>query len=54
MISHRPNTLGAVDKLLLLREGVVDLFGLRDEVIARITRAAAPLQAVPSTVKTGS
>jgi PrtD family type I secretion system ABC transporter len=53
MISHRPNTLGAVDKLLVLRDGVVDLFGLRDEVIARITRAA-PLKAVPATVKTGS
>jgi PrtD family type I secretion system ABC transporter len=46
MISHRPNTLGAVDKLLLLRDGTAELFGPRDEVIARLSRPATPLQAV--------
>jgi ATP-binding cassette subfamily C protein/ATP-binding cassette subfamily C protein EexD len=45
MISHRPNTLGAVDKLLLLRDGVAEIFGPRDEVISRLSRPA-PLQAV--------
>jgi ATP-binding cassette, subfamily C, bacterial len=47
MISHRPNTLGAVDKLLLLRDGTAELFGPRDEVIARLSRPA-PVQAVSS------
>jgi PrtD family type I secretion system ABC transporter len=47
MISHRPNTLGVVDKLLLLREGTAELFGPRDEVIARLARPA-PVHAVPA------
>jgi PrtD family type I secretion system ABC transporter len=48
MISHRPNTLGAVDKLLFLREGAAEMFGPRDEVIARLTRPTTPLQPVPA------
>jgi ABC-type protease/lipase transport system fused ATPase/permease subunit len=48
MISHRPNTLGAVDKLLFLREGTAEMFGPRDEVIARLTRPTTPLQPVPA------
>jgi len=51
MISHRPNTLGAVDKLLVLRDGTVELFGARDEVIARITRPT-PLHSVPAPART--
>lgn len=38
IISHRPNTLGAVDKLLFIREGTVEIFGARDEVISRLSR----------------
>jgi ABC-type protease/lipase transport system fused ATPase/permease subunit len=38
LISHRPTTLGAVDKLLVLRDGAAELFGPRDEVIARLTK----------------
>ena len=49
MISHRPNTLGVADKLLVLREGVAELFGPRDEVIARLTR---PANVQPMPVKT--
>jgi ATP-binding cassette subfamily C protein len=48
MISHRPTTLGAVDKLLLLRDGIAELFGARDEVIARLTRSAT-LPTMPAT-----
>ena len=51
MISHRPNTLGAVDKLLVLRDGTVELFGARDEVITRITRPT-PLHSVPAPART--
>ena len=39
MVSHRPNTLGVADKLLVLKDGVAELFGPRDEVIARLTKA---------------
>jgi ABC-type protease/lipase transport system fused ATPase/permease subunit len=41
IISHRPATLAAVDKILLLRDGTVDTFGERAEVMARLTRAVA-------------
>jgi ATP-binding cassette subfamily C protein/ATP-binding cassette subfamily C protein EexD len=52
MISHRPNTLGAVDKLLLLREGVVEMFGPRDEIIGRLTRPS-PVQTVAAKSNVG-
>lgn len=41
IISHRPNTLGVVDKLLLIRNGASEMFGARDEVINRLSRPAA-------------
>jgi ATP-binding cassette, subfamily C, type I secretion system permease/ATPase len=47
MISHRPNTLGVVDKLLVLKDGMAEAFGPRSEVIARLTRLA-PVQGVVS------
>jgi PrtD family type I secretion system ABC transporter len=46
MISHRPNTLAVADKLLVLREGIAELFGPRDEVIARLSKPAA-VQTMP-------
>jgi ATP-binding cassette, subfamily C, bacterial len=48
MISHRPNTLGAVDKLLVLKDGMAELFGPRDEVITKLSQSR-PIQAVRST-----
>jgi ABC-type multidrug transport system ATPase subunit len=36
VITHRPSVLEAADKLLLLREGSVELFGPRDKVIERM------------------
>ena len=49
IISHRPNTLGAVDKLLLLRDGALEMFGPRDEIINRLSR---PTGAQAVTAKT--
>ena len=40
VISHRPSTLNAVDKLLMLREGCVQVFGPRDEVFAALAQAS--------------
>jgi len=39
VISHRPSLLAHVDKLLMLREGRVDLFGLRADIMARLPMA---------------
>jgi len=38
IISHRPATIGVVDKILLMREGVAEMFGPRAEVMAKLTR----------------
>ena len=40
IVAHRPSLLRGVDKLLVLREGAVDMFGPRSEIMARLTRAA--------------
>jgi ATP-binding cassette subfamily C protein len=45
IISHRPGTLGIVDKILLMRDGAAEVFGPRAEVMARFTRPV-PLHAV--------
>lgn len=39
LISHRPNVLNMVDKLLMLRDGAVQVFGSRDEVFATLRQA---------------
>ncbi|MFF7063832.1 type I secretion system permease/ATPase [Pseudomonas sp. NPDC008258] len=40
LISHRPNVLCAVDKILMLREGAVYMLGSRDEVFAALRKAS--------------
>lgn len=42
VISHRPSLLAGTDKLLVMREGALELFGPRTEVLARLTRGAVP------------
>jgi ATP-binding cassette, subfamily C, bacterial len=41
IVSHRPSTLGVVDKILVLRDGVAEMFGPRAEIMARLTRPVA-------------
>ncbi|TVQ30827.1 MAG: type I secretion system permease/ATPase [Geminicoccaceae bacterium] len=38
--SHRPNVMQHVDKILMLRDGVVEMFGPRQEILQRLTRPA--------------
>lgn len=47
VISHRVNILSGVDKILVLNNGVIDMFGPRDEVLAALSRPAAPASAPP-------
>jgi PrtD family type I secretion system ABC transporter len=47
MVSHRPATVAVADKLLVLKDGAVDMFGPRSDILARLNRAT-PLQAVRS------
>jgi PrtD family type I secretion system ABC transporter len=47
IVSHRPATIGVVDKILVLREGVAEMFGPRAEIMARLTRPVpVPVHAV--------
>ncbi|MBM3541599.1 MAG: ATP-binding cassette domain-containing protein [Alphaproteobacteria bacterium] len=41
VIAHRPSILRHVDKILVLRDGAVQLFGPRDEVIPKVTGQVA-------------
>jgi ATP-binding cassette subfamily C protein len=36
LVAHRTGILNAADKLIVLREGAVEMFGPRDEVVARL------------------
>lgn len=40
IITHRPSVLSGVDKILVLRDGAVQLFGQRDQVLAQFARPA--------------
>ncbi|KAF0166716.1 MAG: ATP-binding cassette subfamily C bacterial [Rhodocyclaceae bacterium] len=42
LITHRPSILSGVDKLLVLREGMVEAYGPRAEVMARVTPRGMP------------
>jgi PrtD family type I secretion system ABC transporter len=44
IISHKPSVFRSADKMLVLREGRIDLFGPRDQVMARLVK---PAQAKP-------
>ena len=46
IVSHRLATIAIVDKLLLLRDGFVEAFGPRAEILPRLTQGTAPAQAM--------
>ena len=55
VVSHRPSTIGVADKILVLRDGVVEMFGSRVDVMNQLTEAtrraavqSGPVRAVPS------
>ena len=54
IIAHRPSVLANVDKVMVMRDGLVQLYGPRAEVLAKVTRpviasnAPAPAVAGPA------
>jgi PrtD family type I secretion system ABC transporter len=52
IVSHRITTITAVDKLLVLRDGQVEAFGERQEIVAKFA-PPTPLRAVPSASAAG-
>jgi ATP-binding cassette subfamily C protein EexD len=51
LITHRPNVLAAVDKLLLLNDGAIQAYGPRDEVLTHLKQQASSKQAAAVTRK---
>ena len=48
VVAHRMGVLAAVDKILVLRDGRIEAFGSRDEIIARLSGTpATPIEAPP-------
>jgi ABC-type protease/lipase transport system fused ATPase/permease subunit len=41
IVAHRPSLIVGVDKVLVLREGAVEAFGTRSEILQRVVRRAA-------------
>jgi PrtD family type I secretion system ABC transporter len=50
VVAHRPNILADVDQILCLNEGVMEMLGSRDEVIARYTLPPAPPAQSPTVI----
>jgi PrtD family type I secretion system ABC transporter len=46
VVTHRPHTLGAVGKLLVLRDGMIQSMGPRDEVVQRLAQQAPRVHVV--------
>lgn len=49
LVTHRPNVLAVVDKLLVLQDGTQKMFGPRDQVLKALLPPAAQPSAAPST-----
>ncbi len=47
VITQKPSLLNVVDKIMLLANGGVALFGQRDKVMAQLNPGAAPAGQVP-------
>ncbi|RWK44150.1 MAG: type I secretion system permease/ATPase [Mesorhizobium sp.] len=43
IVSHRPSTLANVDKILLLRDGGVEAFGMRNEIVALLNQRSGSI-----------
>jgi len=48
LITHRMNIIGVADRILVMRDGLIQLYGARDEVIAASQPKAAPVSQEPA------
>jgi PrtD family type I secretion system ABC transporter len=47
VVTHRPNLLQRVDKVAMLKDGLIELIGFRNEVLAKVTRPTVTAAAFP-------
>jgi ATP-binding cassette subfamily C exporter for protease/lipase len=52
VMTHRTSVLAIADKILMLRDGLQQAFGPRDEVLAALQKANQANQASPATQAT--
>lgn len=53
IMAHRPNAIQECDKLLVLKDGMVQAFGPRDEVLNKVLKNSADVQRVTQTKASG-
>ncbi|NEX94071.1 type I secretion system permease/ATPase [Caulobacter sp. 17J65-9] len=53
IIAHRTGVLTSADKLVVMRDGMVDLFGPREEVVARLSQPEPKLPRTPAPADAG-
>ena len=46
VIAHRPHILDLLDKLLVLKEGSVEVFGPRADIVSKLARVVTPARGV--------
>ena len=49
VITHRPSLLASVDHIMVMREGTIEKFGPRDEILSQYLRPAAVPSTAPAT-----
>jgi len=54
LVSHRPTLVQGVDKVLLLRDGAVEMFGPRVEVLKRLMQPARPQEIAATPAASGA
>jgi ATP-binding cassette subfamily C protein/ATP-binding cassette subfamily C protein EexD len=54
LVSHRPTLVQGVDKVLLMRDGAVEAFGPRAEVLKRLVQQQSRPAEVPARVEGGA
>ena len=54
LVSHRPTLVQGVDKVLLMRDGAVEAFGPRAEVLKRLMQQARPAEVTAGRVEGGA
>ena len=48
LVSHRPTLVQGVDKVLLLKDGAMEMFGPRAEVLKRLMTQPRPAEVAPA------
>lgn len=49
VITHRPSLLSSVDRIMVVKDGTLQLFGPREQVLAQLKRPSRPAAALPRT-----